>query len=187
MQRASNLGCQPPRLAFDRIFVGILLVVQGSPPLLMLAARARSLRSPCLVSASLAIVYHSWASSTERCCLPVIYGRYLSSGGVEIFWQTEVTLFHPCTAVTALDRSFLEYFLLLAANSLLCCRCRHCRDHFLEMYDNCDNGRCVIPKASNMRGQHTSTAEPALALWVWRMHNAVNTANAIRSDKEPHT
>eukprot|EP00752_Nemacystus_decipiens_P001761 g1702.t1 len=65
-------------------------------------------------------------------------------------------------------------------------RCQHCRDHFLEMYDNCDNGRCVIPATSNMRGRQTSTAEPALALWVWRMHNAVNAAIALEADEEPH-
>eukprot|EP00903_Cladosiphon_okamuranus_P005345 g5341.t1 len=61
-------------------------------------------------------------------------------------------------------------------------RCEHCRAHFLQMYDNCENGRCDIPKTGNMRGQHSSTAEPALALWVWRMHNAVNAANALDAD-----
>lgn len=70
----------------------------------------------------------------------------------------------------------------------MCCRCAHCRSHFLEMYENCENGRCVIPEPSNMRGQQTSAGEPALALWVWRAHNAVNTRNAIEADPpmEPH-
>lgn len=73
---------------------------------------------------------------------------------------------------------------------VLSCRCEHCLSHFLEMYENCENGRCVITKPSKMRGQQTSisTGEPALALWVWRMHNAVNARNAVEADppQEPH-
>ncbi|CAM9676507.1 unnamed protein product, partial [Hapterophycus canaliculatus] len=75
-------------------------------------------------------------------------------------------------------RSFVENFF----------RCQECRRHFLEMYATCDNGRCNISKSNNMRGQHISEGESALALWVWRMHNAVNTRLARESDQDvdPH-
>lgn len=73
---------------------------------------------------------------------------------------------------------------------LHCCvciynRCQECRSHFLEMYSACDNDRCKIPKPSNVRrGRQTPEEEPTLALWVWRMHNAVNARLAQEGDEE---
>ncbi len=52
------------------------------------------------------------------------------------------------------------------------------------MYDACDNGRCDIPRPSNMRGQQASEGEAALALWVWRMHNAVNVRLLEEGDQD---
>lgn len=68
---------------------------------------------------------------------------------------------------------------LLLLSSLLLCRfdcgrCEHCRSHFVEMYDACDNGRCVILPVSGVRGGQPAEGEASLMLWVWRMHNAVN-------------
>ncbi|CAM9796233.1 unnamed protein product, partial [Ectocarpus sp. 4 AP-2014] len=63
-------------------------------------------------------------------------------------------------------------------------RCEVCRSHFMEMYSTCDNGRCDIPKPANVRGQHISLGEPALALWVWRAHNTVNARLALEGDEE---
>ncbi|CAM9355093.1 unnamed protein product [Ectocarpus sp. 12 AP-2014] len=63
-------------------------------------------------------------------------------------------------------------------------RCEVCRSHFMDMYSTCDNGRCDIPKPANVRGQHTSQGEPALALWVWRAHNTVNARLALEGDEE---
>lgn len=51
------------------------------------------------------------------------------------------------------------------------------------MYDACDNGRCDIPPPSGVRGQ-PGEGEAALALWVWRMHNAVNVRVAEDGDEE---
>ena len=53
-------------------------------------------------------------------------------------------------------------------------RCEHCRSHFLEMYGTCENHRCDIPLASSLRGSQDPEGQDKLALWVWRMHNAVN-------------
>lgn len=52
------------------------------------------------------------------------------------------------------------------------------------MYDACDNGRCDIPKPTNMRGQQASGGEATLALWVWRMHNAVNVRLVEEGDED---
>ncbi|CAM9576869.1 unnamed protein product [Scytosiphon promiscuus] len=84
---------------------------------------------------------------------------------------------HPYAVMEGI-RSFVDNFF----------RCEHCRRHFLEMYATCDNGRCNISKPSNMRSQHISEGESALALWVWRMHNAVNTRLALEGDDDidPH-
>ncbi|CAM9711322.1 unnamed protein product [Pylaiella littoralis] len=84
---------------------------------------------------------------------------------------------HPYAVMEGIH-SFVENFF----------RCEHCRSHFLEMYDGCENERCKIQRPSNVRGQHTSEAETALALWVWRMHNAVNARLAREGDEkvEPH-
>lgn len=59
-------------------------------------------------------------------------------------------------------------------------RCEDCRGHFLDMYEARSNGRGNIPQANGIRGgQHPDEGEAALALWVWRMHNAVNTRLAL--------
>merc|ERR1712196_616359 len=53
--------------------------------------------------------------------------------------------------------------------------CAQCRQHFLQMYDECWGGRCDItedPSDENYR---------LLALWLWRAHNTVNGRVAIES------
>ncbi|CAM9759852.1 unnamed protein product, partial [Chrysoparadoxa australica] len=49
--------------------------------------------------------------------------------------------------------------------------CAYCRDHFISMWDACENQRCII--------KHDTTARKPLALWVWRNHNAVKYSQAI--------
>ena len=49
--------------------------------------------------------------------------------------------------------------------------CRECRDHFIEMYDNCEYDRCKIDENSNNK---------EIALWLWRIHNNVN--RRVKSD-----
>lgn len=64
-----------------------------------------------------------------------------------------------------------------------CPRCEDCRGHFLEMYEACENHRCDIPLPSGLRGNQDPEAQDKLALWVWRMHNAVNARLAREGDE----
>lgn len=65
-----------------------------------------------------------------------------------------------------------------------CIRCQVCREHFTAMYGTCENERCKIHKQSNIRNQQSEQDQTALALWVWRAHNAVNARLATEDDKD---
>ncbi|KAG5192127.1 hypothetical protein JKP88DRAFT_294110 [Tribonema minus] len=52
--------------------------------------------------------------------------------------------------------------------------CAPCRAHFLGAVDACDAGACAV-----------SAGPRALALWLWRMHNAVNVRVAQRRGAPP--
>lgn len=54
----------------------------------------------------------------------------------------------------------------------------------MQMYDACDNGRCAIPPVSGVRGGQPAEGDASLALWVWRMHNAVNARLAQEGAEE---
>ncbi|CAM9533637.1 unnamed protein product [Laminaria digitata] len=51
------------------------------------------------------------------------------------------------------------------------------------MYETCENHRCDIPLTSNLRGNQDPEGQEKLALWVWRMHNAVNARLAEEGDE----
>jgi len=53
--------------------------------------------------------------------------------------------------------------------------CSHCRQHFLQMFDECWGGRCDIGDDRSEESQR------ALALWLWRAHNTVNSRVAVES------
>lgn len=54
-------------------------------------------------------------------------------------------------------------------------RCQVCLEHFVGMYQTCENGRCQILKQGGIRNQPPEQGQTVLALWVWRAHNAVNS------------
>lgn len=67
---------------------------------------------------------------------------------------------------------------------VLMIRCQVCKDHFLEMYNSCENERCEIPKTKSGDERYKNQGEMLLALWVWRAHNAVNVRLAEEAAEE---
>ncbi|KAJ8608811.1 hypothetical protein CTAYLR_009354 [Chrysophaeum taylorii] len=74
----------------------------------------------------------------------------------------------PAAAAAAV-RAFVDHFF----------GCKWCREHFLDMYDACEYGRCDDAQ----RLYHGATEADRLVLWLWRAHNAVNAR--VKGKVEP--
>lgn len=95
------------------------------------------------------------------------------------------TLFHVLSVSQAPSRQ-KPYDIMEGVHSFVgnFFRCEYCREHFLGMYKTCDNDRCKIHKRGSVGGQQLAEGEAALALWLWRAHNTVNTRLASEADED---
>ena len=69
-------------------------------------------------------------------------------------------LLHVMSLSQGIEKTFMEDIRFLIDKYF---SCDECRTNFLHHFDNCDFGRC------------SASDQMSVALWLWRLHNAVNT------------